>query len=73
MDKGDLWPPSESLPAFRTTLESFAQKTHSIALILLASLAVSLGYAFYILYICTYSVCSVCMMYVCKRFYAQDL
>ena len=54
MDKGGLWPPTEVLPAFRPTLESFAQKTHSIALILLASLAVSLEYVLFILYVFMY-------------------
>ena len=72
MDKGGLWPPTEVLPAFRPTLESFAQKTHSIALILLASLAVSLEYVLFILYVCMYvcmcwkNVCDVSLRYWLK-------
>lgn len=44
MEKGCLWPPEEELPTFRPAMETFAQRTHSIALLLLSSLAVSLGY-----------------------------
>ena len=43
MDRGGLWPSEDDVPNFRVCMESFAAKSHNVALLLLSCLAESLG------------------------------